>query len=110
MHAAYVEFDELVLLCMVTFVIETFLLQRLKASWAAMHTTCYNISRWVKKPLKHLLFLHTQNSFADITSLVSENISPSKYHELNFQNNLLNSSQNLFLLHLITSKKLRQAM
>ena len=45
-------------------------------------------------------FLHTLNSFADIISLVPENISPCKYYDLNFQNNMLNSSQNLFLLHL----------
>ena len=45
-------------------------------------------------------FLHTLNSFADIISLVPENISPCKYYDLNFQNNMLNSSQNLFLLQL----------
>ena len=45
-------------------------------------------------------FLYTLNIFADTMSLVPENISPCKYHDLNFQNNMLNSSQNLFLLHL----------
>ena len=35
-------------------------------------------------------FLHPLNSFADIMLLVSENISPCKYHDLNFQNNMLN--------------------
>ena len=45
-------------------------------------------------------FLHTLNSFSDIISLVPENIFPSKYYDLNFQTNMLNSSQNLFLLHL----------
>ena len=46
------------------------------------------------------LFLHTPNSFADIMSLVPDNISPCKYHDLNSQNNMFNSSKNLFLLHL----------
>ena len=41
-------------------------------------------------------FLRTLNSFADIISLVPEN----KYYDLNFHNNMLISSQNLFLLHL----------
>ena len=45
-------------------------------------------------------FLHTLNNFADIISLVPENISPCKYYDLNFQNNMLNPLQNLFLLHL----------
>ena len=45
-------------------------------------------------------FLHTLHGFADIASLVPENISPCKYHDLNFQNNMFNFSQNLFLLHL----------
>ena len=45
------------------------------------------------------LFLHTLNSFADI-SLVPENISPCKYYDLNFPNSMLNSLKNLFLLHL----------
>ena len=33
-------------------------------------------------------------------SLVPDNISPCKYHDLNSQNNMFNSSKNLFLLHL----------
>ena len=43
-------------------------------------------------------FLHTLNSFAHIMSLVPDNTSPRKYYDLNFQNNILNSSQSLFLL------------
>ena len=49
---------------------------------------------------KTSIFLHTLNSFADIMTLVPENISQCKYHDLNFQNSMLNSSQNLFLLYL----------
>ena len=37
-------------------------------------------------------FLHTLNSFADIIPLVPENISLCKDYDLNFQNNMLNSS------------------
>ena len=57
-------------------------------------------------------FLNTLNSFADIMSLVPENISPCKYPDLKFQNNMLNSSQNLVLVNLnirSLQKKIRQA-
>ena len=37
-------------------------------------------------------FLLTPNRFADIISLVSENIFPCKYQDLNFQKNMLNTS------------------
>ena len=65
-----------------------------------MQMTCYNISRRVKKPLKHLLFcLHSvvlQISY----HLFLKIFPPCKYYDLNFQNNVLNSLQNLLLLHL----------
>ena len=61
-----------------------------------MQTTCYN-SLVGSRSHSNISFLHTLNSFADIMSLVPENNSPCRYHDLNFQNNMLNSSQNLFL-------------
>ena len=69
-----------------------------------MQTTCYNFNRWVKKPLNHLLLRICcrcqNNNSGDIMSLVPENFSSCKYYDINFQNNNLNFSQNLFLLHL----------
>ena len=105
MNAAYVKFDYLVLLCLITFVIETverclIVMATFKSIVGCDANDLLQYFSLGQEAIETSPFWYTLNSFADIITLVPENISPCKYYDLNFQNNMLNSSQNLFLLHL----------